>query len=216
MAKNYTIENYPWSLSGLKSCIKDNKLKSEIICETNSAAIVHVKSYEDSIILGADTKWCISQHDVSWKQYISDKKGIQIFIYCFNKDNKDDKSLIGFTFEVERGKVKPYCGFSRFDNPIDKVYKEEDDYTALKMGVLLPTFGNIFNELEEVIFDLYNETYCKKEKKEEKKESIDDYLSKDNYTSNDWDEGFEEEEFPGFTELPYHFSSPMNLYFYPY
>lgn len=207
MAKNYTIKNYPWSLSGLKSCIKDNKLKSEIICETKNAAIVHVVSYEDSIILGADTKWCISQHDVSWKQYILDKKGIQIFIYCFNKDNIDDKSLIGFTFEVERGKVKPYCGFSRFDNPIEKVYKEEDDYTALKMGVLLPAFGNIFNELEEVIVSLHNETYPNKtiKKKEEKKESIDD-----------WEKCFEEEEFPGFTEIPYHYSRPMSLYLYPY
>ena len=78
-------ENYGWSVEGLKKCIYDNYLQSEIIAENNHAAIVHVKSYNDSILLGAFTNWCISQHSCSWEQYVSKNGNYQVFIYDFTK-----------------------------------------------------------------------------------------------------------------------------------
>ena len=83
MEKLFNSENYKWNLKELEKCIKENSLDSEIIAVNgdNTVAIVHVKSYKDSVILGAMSDWCISQHECSWKQYVSGDNNYQIFIF---------------------------------------------------------------------------------------------------------------------------------------
>ena len=40
--KSFTPKNYKWSVKGLEKCIAENKLKSDIVYVTPSAAIVKV------------------------------------------------------------------------------------------------------------------------------------------------------------------------------
>ena len=142
--KNFTPKNYKWSVKGLEKCIAENKLKSDIVYVTPSAAIVKVDNYEDSVVLGAVTDWCICQHSCSWKQYVVDKpNNIQIFFYNFGLPYEDYLSVVGATFEITGAKsiVLRHC-FSRENKPIrEKLYKCDDDLHALNELVMKKNFG---------------------------------------------------------------------------
>ena len=150
--KNFTPKNYKWSVKGLEKCIAENKLKSDIVYVTPSAAIVKVDNYEDSVVLGAVTDWCICQHSCSWKQYVADKpNNIQIFFYNFGLPYEDYLSVVGATFEItgKNSIVLRHC-FSRENKPIyeklskcnyEKLCKCEDDLYALNELVMKKNFG---------------------------------------------------------------------------
>lgn len=141
--KNFTPKNYKWSVKGLEKCIAENKLKSDIVYVTPSAAIVKVDNYEDSVVLGAVTDWCICQHSCSWKQYVADKpNNIQIFFYNFGLPYEDYLSVVGATFEITDTKsiVLRHC-FSRENKPIrEKLYKCDDDLHALNELIIKKNF----------------------------------------------------------------------------
>jgi hypothetical protein len=169
MKKAFTQSNYGWSLKGLMRCIKENNLKSNIVFSTETSAIVHVKSYADSQILGAESTWCISQHDVSWKQYVEDTNGVQLFFYCFNHSVTGDYSLYGATFKVSGNIVNTHCCFTRENNPIGKARGFKTDEEAL-CTVVEKDFGKgVFNELASIICDIY-EKEIKPNAKPDKKE----------------------------------------------
>ena len=134
-------ENYGWSVEGLKKCIYDNYLQSEIIAENNHAAIVHVKSYNDSILLGAFTNWCISQHSCSWEQYVSKNGNYQVFIYDFTKKPEHEISMVGATYTKE-GKL--ICSFTRVNIPLFETTKCSTDSFAIYNKILKPLFGKTF------------------------------------------------------------------------
>lgn len=142
--KKFTPKNYKWSVKGLEKCIAENGMKSEIIYVTPSAAIVKVDNYEDSVVLGAVTDWCICQHSCSWKQYVADKpNNIQIFFYNFGLPYEDYLSVVGATFEITGTKsiVLRHC-FSRENKPIrEKLYKCDDDLYALNELIMKRNFG---------------------------------------------------------------------------
>jgi len=134
---DFTRKNYSWSLDGLTRCIRDNHLESEIVAYTDMAAIVHVKSYYDSQILGAESSWCICQHMESWAQYVSRENRIQLFFYnfapkCKVKENTD---LVGATFIPGHNRPMLYCCFGKNNHPIHEYYKRQtpeiDDIDAL-------------------------------------------------------------------------------------
>lgn len=152
--KLFLASNYNWSFSGLEKCITDNKLKSRILIGDNNGAIVHVTSYNDSVILGAESDWCISQHKCSWEQYVTKPNGVQLFFFCFNEYPHGNKSLYGATFVIEKGDVKTSCCFTRDNNPISKVEGFKTDGEALFNVVINPIFGNIKEELKRTIFAL--------------------------------------------------------------
>lgn len=161
MSKSFTIENYEWSLNGLETCIKENKLKSKIIAKNDNAAIVHVVSYHDSQILGALTDWCISQHKCSWEQYVENKNNFQIFIYDFTRKPFDELSITGSTWEInKKGYCHLMCCFTRPNHPIGKVTKYESDAIGLYYSVLKPAFDDEFSigELIEQVNE--DKTYC--------------------------------------------------------
>lgn len=146
MSKSFTTENYEWSLKGLESCLKDNRLKSKIIAKNDKAAIVHVISYHDSQILGALTDWCISQHKCSWEQYVEKKNNFQVFVYDFSRKPSDELSITGSTWEFNKeGYCHLMCCFTRPNNPIGKVTKYESDAIGLYYTVLKPTFNDEFS-----------------------------------------------------------------------
>ena len=174
MEKKYLPENYPWSIKGLRDCIKENHLKSEIIFETKgylpylkirNMAIVAVASYADSVILGANTKWCISEHISSWQQYVEKEKSVQLFIYDFQAKPGTNASMYGFTLKVNKGHVEPYCGFTRDDEPIAKFFKSKDDWSGLINKVIKPNFGSL--EMFDKILEFHEKTYHVKEEMDE-------------------------------------------------
>ena len=145
MNKSFVPENYEWSLTGLEKCLKENKLKSNIIVKNDKAAIVHVVSYHDSQILGELTDWCISQHKCSWEQYVEKNGNFQVFLYDFSKKPSDEFSIVGLTWEFNKGYCHLMCCFTRPNNPIGKVTKYENDAIGLYYTVLKPIFGNEFS-----------------------------------------------------------------------
>lgn len=169
--KHFNSKNYRWSLEGLINCIEENKLISEILFYTETGAIVHVKSYEDSVILGAESDWCISQHRESWHKYVEKDNCIQLFFYNFEKKVEEDDSLVGVTFN-DQGKV--VCGFTRPNYPIGELCnkKYKTDENALIKHIIDKNFDGIIDELRETIKAIHIETYKKKEevKKETHKE----------------------------------------------
>jgi len=160
-------ENYGWSVEGLKKCIYDNNLQSEIITENNHAAIVHVKSYNDSILLGALTVWCISQHSCSWGQYVSRNENYQVFIYDFSKKPEHELSMVGATYTKE-GKL--ICSFTRLNIPLFEATKCNTDSFAIYNKVLKPLFGKPFSIDKLIVEDTnrnkVNEYYIPKAKKQ--------------------------------------------------
>jgi len=159
MKKPFTQSNYGWNLDGLISCIKDNKLKSEIIFSTPTSAIVRVVSYNESEILGAESTWCISQHRVSWEQYVIKTNGIQLFFYCFKNPVYKDNSMYGATFQVEGEKVKVYCGFTRENNPMGKAMGYKTDKDAI-VSMMFNNFGTgAFEELGDIIYEIYTKEH---------------------------------------------------------
>lgn len=171
MKRPFTEENYGWNLDGLIRCIKDNKLKSKILFSNPQGAIVHVVSYNESVILGAESTWCISQHNISWEQYVVSTKGVQLFFYCFDEPVESDYSLYGATFQIENDYVKTYCCFTRENNPIGKARGYYSDEEALLKTVVSKVFGDIYDQLAEAIGEIHNNTYGKK--KEETKKKIE-------------------------------------------
>jgi len=153
MEKQFRPKNYKWSLKGLEKCIKENELKSRIVAvdKTNTKAIVHVTSYHDSVILGATSSWCISQHDCSWRQYVSSENNTQIFVFNFDlSPMSDELSLVGATFK-KGGEL--FCAFSRENHPLAEVTERKNDSIALFDIVIDPHFGN---EIDEVLNELIN------------------------------------------------------------
>lgn len=163
--KSFTLKNYPWSLEGLKRCIKENKLPSDIVCGNDRCAIVNVKSYGDSQVLGAMSTWCICEHDCSWRQYVIDTNGVQLFIYRFDEKPENETGLYGATMVIENGKPKTYCSFTRANNPISKVRGYDTDGEALFRTVIIPIFGNIGDFLGEVVKNFIEKNIKPVEKK---------------------------------------------------
>jgi hypothetical protein len=166
MKKPFTQSNYGWNLDGLIRCIKENKLKSEIVFSTPTSAIVRVVSYGESEILGAESTWCISQHRVSWEQYVEKTNGIQLFFYCFNHSVSGDDSLYGATFQVKGDIINTYCCFTRENHPLGKSRKFNTDEEALEVVVEKEFGKGVFKELANIIYEIYtNENGTKVEHK---------------------------------------------------
>ena len=164
--KNFTPKNYKWSVKGLEKCIAENGMKSEIIYVTPSAAIVKVDNYEDSVVLGAVTDWCICQHSCSWKQYVADKpNNVQIFFYNFGLPYEDYLSVVGATFEIlSKNGIKLRHCFSRENKPLCEKLgkcKDEGDLYALNELIMKKNFGcssAIYILIEAGITEYYQPT----------------------------------------------------------
>ena len=145
--KTFTTKNYPWTLNGLIKCMEDHRMDSEIICNYNNCAIVMVKNYNDSIILGANSDWCISQHACSWEQYVSKNNNIQLFYYNFNLKPENNLSLVGATYRM-RDRVELVCCFTRENRPIQEKMKCSCDDVALQELILKPLYGSETTDIE--------------------------------------------------------------------
>lgn len=141
--KAFNHNNYKWSVEGLMQCIQDNKLKSEIIMYTKTAAIVHVKSYNDSIILGDESDWCICQHAESWNKYVAQNNNVQLFFYNFKVKRNNPAFLIGATYRFENSSSYLDCSFVAPNYPVRELGKYSCDEDALNDVLVRPCFGDV-------------------------------------------------------------------------
>ena len=176
--KRFTTDNYSWSIDGLALCMRDNKMKSEIIAINNNKAIVKVDNYEDSMALGAVSDWCISQHRCSWEQYVkSHPNNIQIFFYDFGVKPDNNLSLVGATFTMDKDwkSMKLMCCFTRENKPIAEKLTGSNDITALNKLITIPNFGLEVTPNNNQLFESlkrYKTTEIKVEKKKKEKGSM--------------------------------------------
>ena len=140
--KSFNHNNYEWSVEGLARCISENKLKSEIILYTKTAAIVHVKSYHDSIILGDESDWCICQHAESWEKYVAQNGNVQLFFYNFKLKRTNPAFLIGATYKLKGDWVELDCSFVAPNYPVKELGKYSSDEEALNDVMIVPCFGD--------------------------------------------------------------------------
>ena len=162
MEIKFTTNNYPWSIAGLKTCINDNKLKGvKILAENNYTAAVYIPTYQASVILGAMSDWCISQHKCSWKQYVSDNNNVQMFFFDFTRKPSSELTLIGATY-TEKGVI---CAFTRGNHPLHEVVKKEDDQKALYEEIISKNFSDSqWFIIDEAINSMFKKNEPVKEK----------------------------------------------------
>ena len=145
----FTTKDYEWTLDGLCKCIKDNNLQSGIIYSTPTAAIVWVKNYRDSQILGALSDWCICQHDVSWQQYVAkNNNNVQLFFYDFTQYPKSTFALVGATFTMKKewSIMDLNCCFVRENHPIKEEMRGQHSDLEAMNHFLGKTFGINFGK----------------------------------------------------------------------
>lgn len=145
----FTTKDYEWTLDGLCKCIKDNNLQSGIIYSTPTAAIVWVKNYRDSQILGALSDWCICQHNVSWQQYVAkNNNNVQLFFYDFTQYPKSTFALVGATFTMKKewSIMDLNCCFVRENHPIKEEMRGQHSDLEAMNHFLGKTFGIDFGK----------------------------------------------------------------------
>lgn len=82
--------------------IKDKALthSAEVISDKDNILILHIESFTQSENLGSPS-WCISRHDHYFNSYTEDNAK-QYFIYDFNKNSRDEDSMIGITIDNDK------------------------------------------------------------------------------------------------------------------
>ena len=176
MGKPFNHYFFNWSIDGLRLCMSHNDMSSKILYGDKNCAIVHVKCYEDSVLLGDISDWCISQHESSWEQYVIKPNGAQIFFYDFTKSpTKDDDSLIGATYVLKDGHTSLMCCFVRPNYPIQELHNDcETDETAMNIYM----FEGVFNGTKLDLYDYIERALRKDEhiKRELKKKEMPELI----------------------------------------
>lgn len=109
-----------------------HKIKS--VYDEKNIVVFPVDKYEQSKSLGSPS-WCIVRDKIYFDRYTSDDKK-QYFIYDFNKAEKDNESMIGFTlekngtFNTQHAKNDDYYKVNEFLEDIaDKIiYENQQDF----------------------------------------------------------------------------------------
>lgn len=129
---------------------KLNNLNINPIYKKNNQIVFEVNNFEESKILGSPS-WCISR-DISYFESYTDEGCRQFFLYDFNKNEKDDESMIGFTLH-KNGTLRTqhlknddyYYTDDYFDKLVNEiVYNNIDEFnlTEERKEVLNKLFGN--------------------------------------------------------------------------
>lgn len=112
--------------------------KINTVYNENNVFVFQVQSFEHSKKLGSPS-WCISRQESYFKDYTRNGES-QYFLYDFNKDEKDNESMIGFTIK-KNGEIRTTHlkndDYSEADDNLKSIintilYKEQSKYTLKK------------------------------------------------------------------------------------
>jgi len=112
------------SISKFLQKVQDTNIKygvlngAEVIYDENNVLIIEVKSYQTNKELNSNTSHCIASQPSQWENYVSGDSNFnkQYYIYNYNLDPSDNKSVIGITIEstgrIRACHIKNDSGFS--------------------------------------------------------------------------------------------------------
>lgn len=81
--------------------MKAESINAEIIFNVDNIMALKIKTFEQSSVLGSSS-WCISRQETYFNSYTSNNNH-QYFIFDFNKEYKDNESMIGITLREDGG-----------------------------------------------------------------------------------------------------------------
>jgi hypothetical protein len=99
-------ESYKWDKEDFMAFLRNNAEDCEIVHDKDNFVIVHVPSFKSSKLLCGNnrTKWCITQQESYFRQYVTDHSNRdQYFLFDFKRRESDDFAHVGFTMENGRG-----------------------------------------------------------------------------------------------------------------
>lgn len=156
----------------------------DVVFDKNGIIILRIKSYEANKFINSDTSHCIKDSFSNWKHYVDDDCCVQYYIYNFNIDITDPKSVIGITI-TNKNENKIKACFLKNDEyylyVINHTLREwEIEYdlnTDLLNNVLKPMDKNEY-EIRKKIENI--ETLIKNNNKIPKNINVSDILNKIN------------------------------------
>jgi len=124
-------------VSGFSEEALMNKLEGngiQPVYNENNVIVFEVKTFEQSKSLGSPS-WCISRNDYYFNDYTSNDSK-QYFLYDFNRNEKDNQSMIGFTVQIngelrtQHAKNDDYHSVDEFLSKIVNkiIYTNKQDY----------------------------------------------------------------------------------------
>lgn len=134
-----------FSMEKLKD--KANINNSPIISDAINILILKIDNFEQSKALGSPS-WCISRDSYYYNSYTS-QNAKQYFMYNFNKDSKDNDSMIGITL-YNTGEIST----AHYKN--DDHYKTDEFLKYIQLKIIqqnLNDFPTLSEHLKKAIYD---------------------------------------------------------------
>lgn len=159
------LEKVVAHISGFTEDILLDKLKNLNIApvyQENNAVVFEVNTFDESQKLGSPS-WCIARTEYYFNDYKSEGNK-QYFMYDFNRNEKDDESMIGFTIRTD--------GSMRTQHSKSDDYHKVDDYLQGIINKILYTEKDKYNLSQEVITQLEKEFNPKPKKNTNKVQSL--------------------------------------------
>lgn len=141
---------------------KLNTNKITPVINENNVVVFEIDTFEQSQQLGSPS-WCISRSNYYFNDYKNENTK-QYFMYDFNKDEKDNESMIGFTIKKD--------GSMRTQHAKNDDYHEVDDYLEKIVNKILYTQKAEYALSEEMINKLETQFNPKNKKNLNKVPSI--------------------------------------------
>ena len=113
---------------------KLNESKIKPVYHENNVVVFEIDTFEESKKFGSPS-WCISRNDYYFNDYKSEGNK-QYFLYDFNRDEKDNQSMIGFTVRTDGSTQTQHSkndDYHTVDNFLDKIidtilYTKQEQY----------------------------------------------------------------------------------------
>jgi hypothetical protein len=76
-----------------------------VVFDNNNVVMISVPSFKSSKLLCGNgrTGWCLTREDRYFKQYVTEARGKQFFIFDFNKSEMHELAHVGFTVRKPQG-----------------------------------------------------------------------------------------------------------------
>jgi hypothetical protein len=159
------LEKVVSHVSGFSEDILMDKLNSSKITpviKENNVIVFEIDTFEQSQKFGSPS-WCIARSDYYFNEYKNEHTK-QYFMYDFNRNEKDNESMIGFTVNKD--------GSMRTQHAKNDDYHDVDDYLEKIVNKILYTEQASYNLSPEIVDKLEKQFNTKNKKNTNKVQSL--------------------------------------------
>lgn len=159
------LEKVVSHVSGFSEDILIDKLNSSKITPVineNNVIVFEIDTFEQSQKFGSPS-WCIARSDYYFNDYKNENTK-QYFMYDFNRNEKDNESMIGFTVNKD--------GSMRTQHAKNDDYHDVDDYLEKIVNKILYTEQASYNLSPEIVDKLEKQFNPKNKKNTNKVQSL--------------------------------------------